>query len=57
VVMRIPWLGQLVLFMRDSVGLPIVIALIIIIVIIEFVLPLLREQKQPEQRKEAQQQP
>jgi signal peptidase I len=57
VVMRIPWLGQLVLFMRDSVGLPIVIALIIIIVIIEFVLPLLRQQKQPEHRKEAPQQP
>ena len=57
VVMRIPWLGHVVLFMRNSVGLPIVIALIIIIVIIEFILPLLREKKPSEQQKEAQQQP
>jgi signal peptidase I len=57
VVMRIPWLGQLVLFMRNSVGLPIVIALIIIIVIIEFILPLLREKKPSEPQKKAQQQP
>ena len=42
VVMRIPWLGHIVLFMRNSVGLPIVIALIIIIIIIEFVLPILK---------------
>jgi signal peptidase I len=57
VVMRIPWLGHLVLFMRNSVGLPIVVALIIIIVIIEFIFPLLRGKKQPEQQKEAQQRP
>ena len=57
VVMRIPWLGQLVLFMRNSIGLPIVIALIIILVIVEFIVPLLREKKPPEQQKEAQQQP
>jgi signal peptidase I len=57
VVMRIPWLGHLVLFMRNSIGLPIVIALIIILVIIEFIVPLLREKKPPEQHKEAQQQP
>jgi signal peptidase I len=40
-VMRIPWIGHIVLFMRNSIGLPIVIALIILIVIIEFVFPLL----------------
>jgi signal peptidase I len=57
VVMRIPWLGHLVLFMRNSVGLPIVVALIIIIVIIEFILPFLREKKPSEQQKETQQQP
>jgi signal peptidase I len=56
VVMRIPWVGHLVLFMRNSVGLPIVAALIIIIVILEFVFPLLRK-KPAEQQKEAQQQP
>ena len=57
VVMRIPWLGHLVLFMRNSIGLPIVIALIIILIIVEFIVPLLREKKPPEQQKEAQQQP
>ena len=57
VVMRIPWLGHVVLFMRNSIGLPIVIALIIILVIVEFIVPLLREKKLPGQQKEAQQQP
>ena len=56
VVMRIPWLGHLVLFMRNSVGLPIVVALIIIIVVLEFVLPLLKK-KPSEPQKAAQQQP
>jgi len=54
VVMRIPWLGHLVLFMRNSIGLPVVIVLIIIVVIIEFIVPLLRVKKPPEQQKEAQ---
>jgi len=57
VIMRIPWLGHVVLFMRNSIGLPIVIALIIILVIVEFIVPLLRGKKPPEQQKEAQQQP
>ncbi len=56
VVMRIPWLGQIVLFMRNSVGLPIVVALIIIIVILEFVLPLMKK-KPSEKQKTTQQQP
>jgi signal peptidase I len=56
VLMRIPWLGHVVLFMRNSIGLPLVIVLIIIIVIIEFIVPLLREKKPSEQQKEAQQQ-
>ncbi|TRO48640.1 hypothetical protein E2P60_00665 [Candidatus Bathyarchaeota archaeon] len=57
VVMRIPWVGHIVLFMRNSLGLPIVIALIILIVIIEFVFPLLRNKKPRGQQKELQQQP
>jgi signal peptidase I len=57
VVMRIPWLGHLVLFMRNSIGLPIIIMLIIIIVIVEFVIPLLREKMPSEQQKKEQQQP
>jgi signal peptidase I len=43
VVMRIPWVGHVVLFMRNSVGLPIVAALIIIIVMLEFILPLIKK--------------
>jgi signal peptidase I len=57
VVIRIPWVGHIVLFMRNSVGLPIVVALIIIIVILEFVLPLMKEKKPSEQQETSQQQP
>jgi signal peptidase I len=53
VVMRIPWLGQVVLFMRNSLGLPIVIALIIILVIVEFVAPVLKGKKTPQQQSQA----
>jgi signal peptidase I len=56
-VMRIPWLGHVVLFMRNSIGLPLVVALIILIIIIEFVFPLMRRKKLPEQQRPAQQQP
>ncbi len=55
VIMRIPWIGHIVLFMRNSIGLPIVIAFIIILVIIEFIFPLLRGKKPPDQQKEVQQ--
>jgi len=57
VVMRIPWLGHVVLFMRNSIGLPLVVALIILIVIVEFIVPLMREKKSSEQQRIAQQQP
>jgi len=57
VVMRIPWLGHIVLFMRNSIGLLIVITLIIILALVEFIFPLLRRIKQLEQKKKAQQQP
>lgn len=57
VVMRIPWIGHIVLFMRNSVGLPIVVSLIIIIVILEFVLPLMKEKKPHAEQKTSQQQP
>jgi signal peptidase I len=56
-IMRIPWIGHIVLFMRNSVGLPIVIVLIILIVIVEFVFPLLKGKKPSEHQKELQQQP
>ena len=50
VVMRIPWFGWITLFMRDnSWGLPVVIALIMLLIVIEFIMPILREKK-PEQQ-------
>jgi signal peptidase I len=50
VVMRIPWFGWVTLFMRDnSWGLPVVIALIMLLIVIEFIVPILREKK-PEQQ-------
>jgi signal peptidase I len=60
VVMRIPWVGHIALFMnprQNPWGLPIVIALIILIVILEFVFPLMREKKPTEQSEKARQQP
>jgi signal peptidase I len=51
-VMRIPWVGHIVLFMRNSIGLPVVVALIILIVVVEFVFPLLKGKKPSEQQKE-----
>jgi signal peptidase I len=59
VIMRIPWVGHAILFMHDSVGLPIIIALMVILVFIEFILPLLRKKApvtEVEQQKETQQQ-
>ena len=50
VVMRIPWFGWITLFMRDnSWGLPVIIALIMLLIVIEFIVPILREKK-PEQQ-------
>jgi signal peptidase I len=65
VVLRIPWVGHLVLFMKWLVeqpfGLPIIIALIILLVVIEFIAPLLNGKKQPaaepERQMETEQQP
>lgn len=57
VIMRIPWIGHIILFMHNSVGLPIIIALMVILLFIEFVLPLLRKKgsaAEPERRPDAQ---
>jgi signal peptidase I len=45
VVMRVPWVGHVVLFMRNSVGLFIVVAIVVLLVVVEFVLPILRGKK------------
>jgi signal peptidase I len=51
VVMRIPWFGHITLFLRNNpVGLPIVIALIILLLLVEFVIPAIRSKnRQPPQ--------
>jgi signal peptidase I len=45
VVMRIPWIGRVALFMRNSSGIYIIIILIIILVIVEFVVPIVSRGK------------
>ena len=50
VVMRIPWVGHFVLFMRNGIGLPLVVGLITILVIVEFIIPILRSKKEDPQQ-------
>jgi signal peptidase I len=46
VILRIPWFGWITLFMRgNSWALPIVIGLIILLLIIEFILPVIKEKR------------
>jgi len=45
-VMRIPWIGHIALFMRDSVGTAIVVIVILLLVIVEFIIPLIRRKTQ-----------
>jgi signal peptidase I len=57
VVMRIPWVGWVTLFLRDNPwGLPLVIAIVMLLVVVEFVLPELRK-KEPVQQQATQQNP
>lgn len=39
VILRIPWIGHIALFMRNSSGIYIIVILIVILVIVEFILP------------------
>ena len=46
VILRIPWFGWITLFMRgNSWALPVIIALVILLVVIEYVFPLIKERK------------
>ena len=46
VILRIPWFGWITLFMRDnSWALPVVIGLILLLVVIEFILPVIKEKR------------
>ena len=54
VIFRIPWFGWITIFVRDtSWGLPVIILIIMLVAIIEFVLPVLREKK-PQQENQNQ---
>jgi len=49
VILRIPWFGWVTIFVHDDQwGLPVIIILILLIAVIEFVLPMLREKKPPQ---------
>jgi len=39
VVMRIPWVGEVALFMRNSTGVIVVLVIIVILIVVEFALP------------------
>jgi len=46
VILRIPWFGWITLFMRsNSWALPVVIGLILMLVVIEFILPVIKEKR------------
>jgi len=46
VVMRIPWFGWVTLFLRSNPwGLPIIISLIVLLIVVEFVIPIIRKKK------------
>jgi signal peptidase I len=47
VVLRIPWLGHIVLFMRTPEGLVSVVVLVALLLIVEFVVPSFRKKKEP----------
>jgi hypothetical protein len=60
VVMRIPWIGQIAIFMHETlgvnnslVGIPIIVILIILLIIIEYAAPMLKKKNQPKQEKSA----
>jgi hypothetical protein len=49
VIMRIPWFGWITIIMRDTPwGIPAVIAIVVILIVIEFVLPSLRQKPKQE---------
>jgi len=45
VVLRVPWIGHLALYMRNSTGILIIVALIIVLIVIEFILPAIMGKK------------
>jgi signal peptidase I len=50
VVMRIPWLGHVALFMRNSTGILVILVLIIVLIIIEFAIPAVTGKKPADEK-------
>jgi hypothetical protein len=51
VILRIPYVGWITLFLKEnSWGLPLNIALILLLVVVEFVIPVLRRKKETPQQ-------
>jgi signal peptidase I len=56
VVMRIPWFGWITLFMRENTwGLPVIVALILLLVVVEFIIPIIKSKKENPQQQTASQ--
>lgn len=51
VIMRVPWVGHLALFMRNSSGIFLILMIILVLVILEFILPMLTKRKAEPQQK------
>jgi signal peptidase I len=51
VVMRIPWIGHVALFMRNSTGIIIILVLILIIIVVEFAVPATSGKKPADEQK------
>jgi len=52
VILRIPWLGNIVLLMRTPAGLVLVVVLVALLLVVEFVVPVLRKKKPEMPKKE-----
>jgi signal peptidase I len=42
VILRIPWVGNIALFMRSAIGVPLVILIILLLIVVEFLIPSLQ---------------
>jgi signal peptidase I len=50
VVMRIPYFGWITLFLRENpLGLPLIVGVILLLVVLEFIVPIIRKQSKPDQ--------
>lgn len=47
VILRLPFLGHLVLLMRNTAGIVVVIAIVAILIILEFIIPIFKKKKPP----------